>query len=73
MTMFPSDVTEALRSLDEDKILRASENNGVPVPSDPATFWASVHKARVQNPDMTEAEKFNSRQWLRRRGWTVPR
>lgn len=59
----------ALRSLDRSKIEAYARKHGVGLPQDEMTFWAGIHKARLQITSFTEEEREVSRRWLKEHGF----
>lgn len=66
---FKQDRYVALMSLDIHVIAQYCAKWGVPPGANPLVAWASVHKARLALPEIPEAEKELSRQWLLKNGF----
>lgn len=66
---FKQDRYAALMSLDMHVIAQYCAKWGVPPGANPLVAWASIHKARLALPEIPEAEKELSRQWLLKNGF----
>lgn len=44
----------------------------LPVPDNPRSFMAGMHKARIEIESMPEEKKEESRMWLRRNNFSIP-
>lgn len=67
---FNQDRDEALLSLDRAKIEAFASRYGISMPEDDDTFWGGIHKARLHANALSEEEKEQSRQWLRKEGFS---
>jgi len=66
---FVADRNAALSSLDEQAIRAFGKKWGARLPPDAPTFWAGVHKARLEIVSLSEEAKEISRTWLRENGF----
>lgn len=61
----------ALLSLDEAQIRAYSFKCGAPLPSNPISFWAAVHKARTGIKTLPREARVLSHQWLKKHGFST--
>lgn len=61
----------ALIKMDKDELISLFNKNGIPVPEDDETFWAGIHKARMQVISMPKYCKKESKKWLMERGFSI--
>jgi hypothetical protein len=62
------DLAEVIRAGDKGQIEAFFVAHGIPTASTEEGFWGGVHKLRLSLPDFSEAEKEESRRWLRENG-----
>lgn len=61
---------KALITLDKEQLTSLFKIAGVPIPEDEETFWAGIHKARIQVESMPSLLKTESKKWLEERGFS---
>lgn len=71
MKLDHNEIMTALIRLDEEALRAHLLSCGIAPPDDPTAFWIAIHRSRAQMPDVPEAFRDESENWLKVLGLEV--